>query len=78
MEGSKEKPYGIIRNISMSNIKVQCNAFGEIAGNSLDKVSNIQLKNIKATAREAGLKCKYTGVKIENVIVNGAPLILKK
>jgi len=78
MEGSKEKPYGIIRNISMSNINVQCNTFGEIAGNPLDKVSNIQLKNIKATAKEAGLKCKYTGVKIENVIVNGAPLILKK
>jgi len=78
MEGSKEKPYGIIRNISMSNINVQCNTFGEIAGNPLDKVSNIQLKNIKATAKEAGLKCKYTGVKIENVIVNGSPVILKK
>jgi len=78
MEGSKEKPYGIIRNISMSNINVQCNTFGEIAGNPLDKVSNIQLKNIKATAKEAGLKCKYTGVKIENVIVNGSPVVLKK
>jgi polygalacturonase len=78
MEGSKEKPYGIIRNISMSNINVQCNTFGEIAGNPLDKVSNIRLRNIKATAKELGLKCKYTGVKIENVIVNGSPVVLKK
>jgi len=78
MEGSKEKPYGIIRNISISNIKVQCNTFGEIAGNPMDQVSNIQLKNIEATAKEPALKCKYTGVKTENVIVNGAPLVLKK
>jgi len=78
MEGSKEKPYGIIRNISISNIKVQCNTFGEIAGNPMDQVSNIQLKNIEATAKEPALKCKYSGVKTENVIVNGAPLVLKK
>ena len=78
MEGSKEKPYGIIRNISISNIKVQCNTFGEIAGNPMDQVSNIQLKNIEATAKEPALKCKYTGVKIENVVVNGSPVVLKK
>src|ERR1035437_5896589 len=77
MEGSKEKPYGMVRNISISNIKVQCNTFGEIAGNPLDKVSNILLRNIKATAKEPALKCKYPGVKVENVIVNGAPLVLK-
>jgi len=78
MEGSKEKPYGIVRNISISNIKVQCNTFGEIAGNPLDKVSNILFRNIKVTAKEPALKCKYPGVKVENVIVNGTPLILKK
>ena len=78
MEGSKEKPFGIVRNISISNINVKCNVFGEIEGNPSDKISNIQFKNIVATAKEPELKCKYPEIKIENVIVNGAPLIIKK
>jgi polygalacturonase len=78
MEGSNEKPYGIVRNISISNIKVKCNSFGEIAGNPSDIISNIQFRNIEATAKEPLLKCKYPEIKIENVIVNGAPLVVKK
>lgn len=77
MEGSKEKPFGIIRNITVSNVKVKCSQFGEIAGNPLDKVSGFVFRNIKATAKVPELKTKYKGVKAENVIVNGAPLVMK-
>jgi len=77
MEGSKEKPYGIIRNITLSNIKVKCNQFGEVAGNPLDKVSNFVLKNIEVTAKTPELKTKYPEVKAVNVMVNGAPLVMK-
>jgi len=77
MEGSKEKPFGIVRNITISNIKVECNVFGEIEGNPSDQISNILFKNIKATATEPELKCNYPGIKTENVIVNGTPLIFK-
>ncbi len=77
MEGSMEKPYGIVRNITISNINVTCKKFGEIEGNPADLVSNILFKNINATAETAGLKTKYTGIQLENVMVNGAPLVMQ-
>ncbi|MDD4970395.1 MAG: glycosyl hydrolase family 28 protein [Paludibacter sp.] len=78
MEGSKEKPFGIVRNITISNIKADCHEFGEMNGNKSDQVSNIVFKNIIATAKDAELKCNYADVKIENVTVNNAPLVVKK
>lgn len=77
MFGSTEKPYGIVRNITFSNIKVQCKSLGEIEGNPSDSVSNIVFKDITANAETPGLKNKYTGIKAERVMVNGAPFILK-
>jgi len=78
MEGSKEKPYAIVRNISISNIKATCEDFGEMRGNKSDQVSNITFKNIDATAKSPELKTGYTGIKVEKVNVNGAPLVIKK
>ncbi len=77
MKGSTEKPYATVRNIIMSNIKVNCNRFGEIVGNPDDKVYNIVFKDITATAETPTLQNKYPDIKVENVIVNGAPLVLK-
>jgi hypothetical protein len=76
LSGSTEKPYGIIRNITMSNIKVQCKTFAEMEGNAADTVSGIVLKNIEATAEKPGIKNKYPGIKLENVTVNGKPLVI--
>jgi polygalacturonase len=73
--GSPEKPFGTVRNITMSNIKVECQQFGILEGNPMDKVSGIVFKNIEATAKKP-LVNKYTGVKAENVIVNGTPLVI--
>lgn len=75
--GSSEKPYASVRNITMSNIKVECKSFGEMEGNPADTVNNIVFRDINATAITADLKSKYTGIKVENVIVNGAPLVIK-
>ena len=77
MEGSTEKPYGIVRNISISNIKVQCNVFGEMLGNPMDQVLNISFENIEATAQKPELLTKYKDFKINKVSVNGKPLVLK-
>jgi polygalacturonase len=77
MEGSTEKPYGIVRNITISNIKVKCNVFGEMQGNKSDQVSNIVFKNIEATAKSPELKSKYKDVKVKDVKVNGATLVIK-
>ena len=77
MGGSTEKPFAQVRNITMSNIKVQCKSFGEMQGNAADTVSNILFKDITATAESAPLKTKYTGIKTDRVIVNGAPLVMQ-
>lgn len=43
LEGSTEKPFGTIRNISFSNISVSCSKFAELEGNAADLVSDIIL-----------------------------------
>jgi polygalacturonase len=74
--GSNEKPFGIVRNISFSNINVECNRFGEMQGNPADTVSNIVFKNLTVTAKTPVLKTTYTSIRFENVTVNGAPFKL--
>lgn len=78
MGGSTEKPFATVRNITFSNINVQCKMVGEMEGNPADIVSNIMFSNIKATAETAELKTKYTGIQIKNVTVNGIPFDLTK
>jgi hypothetical protein len=73
MFGSTEKPFAIVRNISFSNLNVQCKTVGTMQGNPADTVSNILFKNITATAEKAELKTNYTGITFENVIVNAVP-----
>jgi len=77
MGGSTAKPFGTVRNITLSNINVQCKSFGEMEGNAMDTVSGIFFKNITAIAETPALKSKYAGIKVENVIVNGAPLVIQ-
>jgi len=74
MAGSTEKPFGTIRNISISNVKVRCKQFAVLNGNPTDKVSNITFKNVDATADQTAFPNKYADVKFENVTLNGAPL----
>lgn len=78
MEGTKEKPFGIVRNITLSNINVSCDVFAEIKGNPTDQISNILFENVTATAKDPTLKSSYKGVKLKNVVVNGVPLKMKR
>lgn len=71
LEGSNEEPYGIVRNIKVSNIDVSCNMLLNMSGNENDNVSGILLKNINATAQNEDYKNKYADVKFENVTMNG-------
>lgn len=75
---SKEKPFGTIRNITMQHIKVEASKMGEMDGNPNDTVANFAFKNIDVVAKTSFLKNKYEDVKIENVIVNQKPLVVKK
>lgn len=77
MGGSTEKPFATVRNISFSNINVQCKTIGAMEGNAADTVTAVSFKNITAVAETAELKTKYTGLKFENVTVNGSPFVLK-
>ena len=74
MAGSTAKPFATVRNITFSNIKVECKTFGAMEGNVPDTVSNIVFKDITATAAEPVLKTKYMDIKLQNVMVNGVLL----
>jgi len=76
--GRTDKPFGIVRNITFSNINVKCNRVGDIKGNPDDKVSDINFENITAIAAEATLKTNnYPNIKTNNVTVNGKAFEVK-
>lgn len=78
MGGSTEKPFAIVRNITFSNINVQCKSVGTMQGNPSDTVSNILFSNATLKAETPTLKTKYTGIKFEKVSVNGQAFSLPK
>lgn len=76
LEGSDEKPYGIVRDIIIENVKGECNTLCHIEGNPNDIVENIILKDIDMKATEpAKSVCVYPQVKFENVKVNGSAFL---
>lgn len=78
LKDSNEKPFGIVRNIKLSNINVKCNRVGDIKGNPADQVSDIEFRNITVNAVSPTLKTNgYPNIKAENVVVNGTLLNLK-
>jgi polygalacturonase len=74
MAGSTEKPFGTIRNITISNVKVKCKQLAALNGNPTDKVSDITFKNVDATADNAAFPNIYPSVKFDNVTLNGVSL----
>ena len=71
LEGSNEKPYGIVRNILIENVDVKVKSLGTIAGNADDTVNNFVMRNIKVEASNPGFECIYPDVRLENVVMNG-------
>lgn len=71
LEGSDEKPYGIVRNILIENVKVKAKSLGVIAGNTADTVSNFVMRNIDVEASNPGFECIYPDVTLEGVTMNG-------
>lgn len=72
LEGSGEKPYGIVRNILIENVDVTCNTLCHVQGNPDDQVGDILFKNIKVEAKDPSLTVvAYPSVKFENVVMNG-------
>ncbi len=72
LEGSNEKPYGIVRNINIKNVDVNCNTLCHIQGNPDDMVSNILFENVKVEAKDPSITVvAYPEVKFDNVTMNG-------
>lgn len=71
LEGSDERPYGIVRNILVENVDVDGRSLGIIAGNPGDQVENFTLRNINIRATNPAFTCEYPQVKFDNVVVNG-------
>ena len=78
LKDSTAKPFATVRNITFSNINVQCNKLGDIKGNQPDKISDILFRNVTAIATTPALsKNNYPNIRAENVKVNGAPFVIK-
>ncbi len=71
LEGTNEKPYGIVRNIMIKNSELECQSIGIINGNSNDSISNFKFRDLKIEAKNNELDTDYSGVIMENVKVNG-------
>lgn len=72
LEGSQEKPYGIVSNIEIKNVDVNCNTLCHVQGNPDDKVDNVVFKDINVRAKDPALTVvAYPSVKFENVTMNG-------
>lgn len=71
LEGTDEKPVGLIRNISIKNVDLKCNSLGVIAANPDDKVENFEFENVAVKAGSDIFRCNYPDVKLKNVTVNG-------
>lgn len=71
LEGTDEKPVGLIRNINIRNLDLKCNSLGVIAANPDDKVENFVFENITLKAKSDVFRCNYPEVKLKNVTVNG-------
>lgn len=72
LEGSNEKPYGIVRDIKIKNVDVNCNTLCHIQGNPDDTVSDIFFDNVKVVAKDPSLTVvAYPEVKFQHVTMNG-------
>lgn len=75
--GSEKNPYGIVRNIKISNINVKAKQFGIMKGNPKDQVSQIKFNDVNVAVEKPGFKCAYKDIEMKNVSVNGIPFTLK-
>lgn len=72
LEGSDEKPYGIVRDIKIANVDVNCNTLCHVQGNPDDKVEDVLFENVKVQAQDPSLTVvAYPSVRFENVTMNG-------
>ncbi|MCW3787567.1 glycoside hydrolase family 28 protein [Plebeiibacterium sediminum] len=71
MEGTSEKPFGMVQNIVIENCKLQCEHVGIIRGNANDSIHSFVLKDLDIQAKNEVLDTDYSEVQLENVKVNG-------
>lgn len=72
LEGSSEKPFGTVKDITIKNVDVTCNTFCHVQGNPDDVVKNVVFEDIKVTAKDPSLTVvAYPTVKFKDVRVNG-------
>ncbi|WP_255070240.1 glycoside hydrolase family 28 protein [Lacihabitans sp. LS3-19] len=72
LKGRKDVPLSFSDNISLKNIKMNCDIFFDVAITENDKLSNFSFKNLNIETRNAKLdKSIVNGFSLKNVVVNG-------
>lgn len=76
LEGVGEKPFGLVWDIKIKDVDVECSEFGIMEGNPDDKVENVLFENVKVVATKGDdFKNIYKDVtKTVNVTINGKEL----
>ncbi|MBQ8423156.1 MAG: exopolygalacturonase [Coprobacter sp.] len=76
LKGRKDKPYSYSNNVTMRNIKLECDKFFDVKASEDYFLSDFTFENLDITAKkDANLKREIVdGFKIKNVTVNGEKL----
>ena len=77
LEGTDARPRGVVKNVVMRNIDVECESLGVLAGNPDDTVIDWTMTDISVKAPTDIFYCNYPqSLTMERVTVNGhAPVI---
>lgn len=77
LKGQPE-PESTIRNVTISNVRGSFGGFGQIAGNPGTTMSDIVVKDSDLKLKDSKFAPEgVTGLKFENVVVNGEPMTVK-
>jgi len=73
LEGEGEKPFGLVRNITIRDVDVECPGLGIMEGNPDDRVENVVFENVKvAGAKSTAFRDAYQdATKMTDVTIDG-------
>jgi polygalacturonase len=72
LKGRKDVPLSYSDNITLKNIKIDCEIFFDVAITEYDKLSNFNFENLVITTKKPEIKKEIvSGFRLKNVVVNG-------
>ncbi len=74
-----QPPQSVVRNVVVRNVTGTVWRMGELRGNRGDSITNVMIENVDIVARRAGLRVGHvSGLRLDNVQVNGEPMAMEE